>query len=185
MDKQLFCFVGASGVGKSTLLNYIQSYFDLTVTEVSARPFLPKHTDYVNSLDLFSQVLISQNRFVSFLEQAINNEPTVFSRSPIDSLAFERVLKKAPFIENLLKRQIEVSKPILQYIYIPIEFPMESKDDTVRGTNETVQLQTDFHIRRILKEHNVDYITIRGSIDERCKQLDKIFNDYRRKNPLN
>lgn len=181
MDKQLFCFVGASGVGKSTLLNYIQAHFNLSVTEVSARPFLPKHMDYVNSLDLFSQVLITQNRFVSFLEQAINNEPTVFSRSPIDSLAFERVLKKAPFIEKLLKRQIDVSKPILQYLYIPIEFPMESKDDTIRGTNAEIQLRTDFEIVKALKEHEINYITINGSVSERCKQLDEILNVYKRR----
>jgi nicotinamide riboside kinase len=178
--KQLFCITGASGTGKSTLLKYINQNFNIHVTEVSARPFLPENTDYVNSLDLFSQVLITQNRFVSFVEQAINNNPTVFSRSPIDSLAYERVLNKAPFIEELLMRQIDIINPLIQHIYIPIEFPMEPENDTIRGANVEVQLRTDFYIQRILRGHDVSFITVKGTIEERCRQLDAVLKDYKK-----
>jgi predicted ATPase len=179
-SKQLFVMCGAPGTGKSTLLNYIEKNFNISISEVSARPFLPPDTDYVNSLNTVSQILITQNRFTSFLEQAINNKPTVFSRAPLDSLAFERVLQKAPFLEELLKRQIEITKPILQYLYIPVEFPMSEQTDTVRGTNSEIQIQVDGQIQRALKEHNIDYINLGGSLEFRYAKLDKLLKDYRK-----
>jgi len=152
MTKKLYCLVGASGTGKSTILNYIRLHFNITVMEVSARPFLPTDTDYVNGLTTDSQVLITQNRFTSFIEHAVKGETIFFSRSPIDSLAYEKTLKKAPFLENLLNRQIEVTKHLIEYIYLPIEFNMEESEDVVRGTNKEVQELTDFHIKDILKQ---------------------------------
>ena len=179
MNQKLYCIVGASGTGKSTLLQYVKENFAVNVTEVSARPFLPSHTDYVNSLTTDSQVLITQNRFVSFIERILKPYPTLFSRSPIDSLAYERVLKKAPFLEPLLIRQIEVTKPMIQYLYIPIEFEMDSKDDTVRGTNKEIQKATDNEIQKAIIEHGISHYEIKGSKEERFEQLDKIFKKYK------
>jgi len=181
MDKKLFCLVGASGTGKSTLLNYVKGHFLVQVTEVSARLYLPKDTDYVNGLTSESQVLITQNRFTSFVECLNNAFPTLFSRSPVDSLAYEHVLKKAPFLNELLTRQIQVTKWMVKYLYLPIEFEMESNDDIVRGTNKDIQLKTDKAIKDILFENEISYTTINGSKEERFKKLDSIFWQYRKK----
>jgi len=179
MNKNLYCIVGASGTGKSTLLDYVRQNFAVGVTEVSARPFLPSHTDYVKSLTTDSQVLITQNRFVSFIEKILRPHPTLFSRSPVDSLAYEMALNKAPFLQDLLIRQIQVTKPMIQYLYVPIEFEMESKDDTVRGTNTDVQKSTNKAIRKILKEQDIKFIIVSGTKEERFKMLDTIFKDYK------
>jgi len=177
--KKLYCIAGASGTGKSTLLEYVKAFYSINVTEVSARPFLPKYTDYVNGLTEQSQVLITQNRFTSFIEKIVKPVPTLFSRSPIDSLAYEMALQKAPFIKPLLMRQIEVTKSLIQYLYVPIEFKMDSVDDVVRGTNEDAQKATDLCITSIFQEMEIDYITVKGSKEERFKILDELFEDYK------
>jgi len=179
MKKNLYCIVGASGTGKSTLLKYAKDHFAINVTEVSARPFLPTDTDYVNSLTQESQVLITQNRFVSFIEKIVKPMPTLFSRSPIDSLAYEMALKKAPFLIDLLNRQIKVTKPLITYLYIPIEFDMKKGSDIIRGTNKEVQLATDEAITTALIAHQIDYLIIKGAKEERFEKLHKIFNEYK------
>jgi len=179
-SEKLFAFMGASGVGKSTLLSYIEENFTLNVEELSARPFLPKDgRDYVNSLDSTSQVLITMNRFVSLSESIINCKPTVFSRSTIDSLAYEMVLKKAPYLVQLLQRQVEITKNSFTYLYIPIEFDMKNGSDMIRGSNRKIQLETDKAIKEVLEYHKIDYLTVSGNKEERFKKLDMIFEEYR------
>jgi len=177
--KKLYCIVGASGTGKSTLLEYVKENFAINVTEVSARPYLPSDTDYVNGLTLESQVLITQNRFVSFIEKIVKPMPTLFSRSPIDSLAYEMALNKAPFLRPLLERQIKITQPLIQYLYVPPEFPMESEGDIVRGSNAEMQNQTDIHMCQILSFFDIESILIKGSKEERFTILDEIFKDYK------
>jgi len=180
MKEKIFAFAGASGVGKTTLLTYIEANFNIKVEELSARPFLPRNgKDYVDSLNKESQVLITMNRFTSFLEAMLNNEPTVFTRSTIDSLAYEMVLKKAPFLLDLFNRQVEVTKEMATYLYIPIEFEMEESADRVRGTNIEIQKQTDGAIQQILKGNNIKYRVVKGSKEERFAILDEIFKDYK------
>jgi len=178
--KKLYCIAGASGTGKSTLLDYVRENFAINVKEVSARPFLPKDTDYVKGLTTDSQVLITQNRFVDFIEKIVKPVPTLFSRSPVDSLAYEEVLVKAPFLIPLLKRQIEITKPLIQYLYVPIEFEMDNEDDIVRGNNRAVQIQTDDCIVKIMSRMYIEPIVIRGLKEERFKILDDLFKEYKR-----
>lgn len=178
---KVFCLVGASGVGKSSILDYVKNNFNIDVREVSARPFLPAHTDYVNSLDEHSQVLITQNRFVSFIEPLIKNESVFFSRSPIDSLAYEMVLDKAPYIVNLLKRQIEITQDKIQYLYIPIEFEMKDEGDVVRGTNDEVQAKTDEAIRAIFCTFpDIGVVDVYGSLEDRYRIIDEVLKEYKK-----
>jgi len=177
--KKLYCIAGASGTGKSTLLDYVKENFTVNVTEVSARPYLPADTDYVNGLNAENQVLITQNRFVSFIEKIVKPVPTLFSRSPADSLAYEMALNKAPFIKSLLERQIVITKPLIQYLYIPVEFDMNEGGDVVRGTNTEVQKETDLYLCQIFNLFDIEPILVKGSKEERFKILDGIFEAYR------
>jgi len=177
--RKIFCLCGASGTGKSTILNHVREiYGKIKVEEVSARPFLPEDTDYVNSLTEQSQVLITQNRFVSFIEGMRSEKPVLFSRSPIDSLAYEIVLNKAPYIQNLLERQILATKDLIHYIYIPVEFAMEETDDIVRGSNDLVQDSTDATIMKTLEVFDIPYDELGGPKEERFNKLREIFSDY-------
>jgi len=179
MTKKLYCIAGASGTGKTTLLEYVKKNFAINVTEVSARPYLPDKTDYVNSLTKDSQVLITQNRFVSFIEKIVKPVPTLFSRSPADSLAYEMVLNKAPFLKKLLERQVKITKPLIQYLYVPTEFDMEDEEDTIRGTNSKVRDETDLALCQIFNFFDIETIVIKGKKEERYKILDEIFEGYK------
>jgi len=177
--RPIYCLVGASGTGKSTILNYAKDNLPLRVEEVSARPFLPKDMDYVNSLDEQSQVLITQHRFVSLLEGIFDNTlpPILYSRSPIDSLAYEHALRKAPFLIELLERQIEVSKAHIHYLYLPIEFNMGETEDIIRGTNDKVQKDTDLAIKFILTHSDVNYTMLSGTPEERIEKLKEVLRE--------
>lgn len=174
----VFCLCGASGTGKTTILNHLKDVYGLDVTEVSARPFLPPDMDYVNSLDEKSQTLITQHRFVSILEGMFFDQPIVYSRSPVDSLAYEIALKKAPHLIPLLERQVSISRQFVTYIYLPVEFEMKAQDDIQRGTNRKAQLDTDNAIRAILKEQKLGHYTLSGSQEERFDQLKNILRQF-------
>jgi hypothetical protein len=174
----VFCLCGASGTGKSTILDHIKEFYPIDTEEVSARPFLPKDMDYVNSLDEKSQTLITQHRFISILEGLFKTKPIVYSRSPIDSLAYELTLNKAPYLISLLERQIDISKEFVIYIYLPVEFEMNSADDIVRGTNNEVQKNTDSAIQKILMEKIPYWYCLSGSKQERFLSLKEILRKY-------
>lgn len=174
----IFCLVGASGVGKSTILNHLKDVYSLEVTEVSARPFLPADIDYVNSLDEKSQTLITQHRFVSILEGMFMDHPIVYSRSPIDSLAYELALQKAPHLIPLLRHQVEISKHFVIYIYLPVEFEMTATDDIQRGTNRKAQLDTDKAIQQIFEDHKVKFQKLSGTKEERFAILKEIMRSH-------
>lgn len=57
---------------------------------------------------------------------------------------------------------------------------MSEQTDTVRGTNSEIQIQVDGQIQRALKEHNIDYINLGGSLEFRYAKLDKLLKDYRK-----
>ena len=178
--KKIFCLVGASGTGKSTILNYVRSNFNIKVSEVSARPFLPQDKSYVESSDDFNQVIITQNRFVCFMEPLITGHPMFFSRSPIDGLAYGRVLGCATHINDLLKRQIELTSAAVKYLYVPIEFDMKDEEDKVRGVDIETQKKTDEEMVKIMEECNIKSVKIFGTKKERLAKIDKLLKEYKK-----
>jgi predicted ATPase len=184
--KKIFFFVGASGVGKSTLINYLRENFTVDAKEISARPYLPKKEgSYDQILTDESQAVIVQSRTLTVLEdlfsyqQGTKTIPTIYSRSPICNLAYSRVLSKGLFLESLNLKEIEICKQYCYFIYIPVEFEMVENDDKVRGTNREVQLETDTAIVKIMSDSGITPFILTGSIEERFKKLNYIFIDYK------
>jgi nicotinamide riboside kinase len=180
MDK-VFCFVGVSGTGKTTLLNYIKDKFNIDTCEVSARDFLPKDIDYINGSNERLEVLISQHRFLSIVNSIINKKVTVFSRSPIDSASYQMALNTAPFLEPLLFRQIQEIRNKISYIYIPIEFTLAKENDVVRGNDEIMRQVVDNYIHDLFRKFDISYTTVKGTVEQRCKLIDKIFKNYKKR----
>lgn len=180
--KNIYCLVGASGTGKTTLLNYVKDNFNIEVSEVSARPFLPPTISYVESSNDKNQVLISQNRFLTIIEAHIKNKTILFSRSVIDSLAYGRVLGCGSFIDDLLCREIKISKDIIQYLYIPIQFGMNDDEDIVRGKDEDIQRKTDKAMLEIMSEYGIIPTIIEGNKKERTNKLNQIFKKFKKEN---
>jgi len=86
-------------------------------------------------------------------------------------------LNKAKFLIPLLEKELELLGGRTHYLYIPIEFEMDPTD-LVRGVDKDTQKRTDEAIYNVIQKSNVTWDLITGSIEDRCKQLTKIFSSY-------
>lgn len=170
-NKIIASFTGASGTGKSTLLNQIQYLPNFKTVELSGRPYLPLEGDYVqNSSDIVA-TRISYGSTVTFAESLLKY-PTnniFFSRCAIDKLAYARALNIGKDIESIIIKEIkEIVVPYVKVFYLPIEFELVN-NDSVRGTNELVRRNTDYNIINVLENLAIDYTIVAGTIEERMK----------------
>lgn len=181
--KYLNYFVGASGTGKTTLINFINANFNVSAKEVSARPYLPTTGSYDQTLTDDIQAVIVHSRTIEVLADLLKMQdyrtkiPFIYSRSPIDNLAYQQVLKKGEFMDKTVRKEIEAVKDHATFFYLPIEFPLATNDE-VRGLNEVVRINTDNCIINILKEYNIDYITLSGTVEERTIILSNHFDKF-------
>lgn len=172
MSRKLYAFTGASGTGKTTLLNEIEAFHNFKVIELSGRPYLPLEGDYVqNSSDIIT-TRISYGSTVTFAESLLKypHNNIFFSRCAVDKLAYARALNIGKDIDSIIIKEIkEIVIPHIKVFYLPIEFALTDTNDTVRGTNEKVRQLTDIHIKGILNHYEIPYITVKGSVEERMK----------------
>ncbi|HYN99227.1 MAG TPA: AAA family ATPase, partial [Actinomycetota bacterium] len=55
--------------------------------------------------------------------------------------------------------------------YLPIEFPIVL--DGLRPDDPAFQAEIDERLVRLLKSHDIDYVTIKGSVEERMEQINQ------------
>jgi len=178
LPNYIYTFVGASGTGKSTLLNYIkENYPTVKIEELGAREFLPKNgQSYDVSMTDSIQTCVSLNNLKQFAKAIIDKDSVVYSRSPIDVIAYSLVLNKGIQLIPLLEDWVTYIKDRVTFLYLPIEFDLTDSDDVLRGLNETVRKDTDKAILKELNKLNIPVTIISGTIEERQVQIDKIFS---------
>lgn len=177
LSDYIYTFVGASGTGKSTLLNYIQKYYpNVKIEELGAREFLPKNgKSYDVTMTDSIQSCVSLNNIKQFAKAIINKDSIVYSRSPLDVIAYSIVLNKGTQLVPLLEDWVTYIKDRVTFLYLPIEFPLNDSNDTLRGLNEDVRRFTDNCIYELFAKLNIKYIPIAGTIEERQNKIDYIF----------
>lgn len=183
--KQIIFLAGVSGVGKSTLLNYIKAWYpecDIQTIEASARPYLPEGGSYDQTLTDEIQAVIVQSRTLSVMEFLLEPKGPpigVFTRSALDNLAYQRVLKKGLFLNKSNEREVEMlaKNDNVIFIYIPIEFPLDPSDEK-RGVNEEVREATDKAMVDIIGELNIPHFLVKGTKEQRFKSMDVILAKY-------
>lgn len=172
-NKKLFSMTSASGCGKTTLLNIIAKIPNYKTIELSGRPYLPEKGDYVTNKSDSINRRISYGSLVTFTENLLNEKEgnLFFSRCAVDRLAYGRALNVGEDLHDIIIKEIkEIVIPHIKVFYLPIEFSMPGDDD-IRGTNEQARKDTDDHIRLILEEFNVPFITLKGSVEQRFKTI--------------
>lgn len=163
-------FTGAQGTGKTTILNEFSGSIEV-ITEVVR--ILHKNGVKINEVgDDEGQELIF-NTYKKLLNEKANY---ISDRCLVDVFAYTKYLynegkvSKEVYIKQYeeLKEFISNNKDIV-YIYFPIEFDLV--DDGVRSLNNDFRSAIDNNILNTLNELNVNYLTMRGGIEERVRNM--------------
>jgi nicotinamide riboside kinase len=184
-------FVGAHGTGKTTLVRALsqrisEKGISCTMTDEVPRVVCESAGDPTffrrgnNSLAKQSLLLIGQPIYeaAATLEGAA---VVLCDRSILDHWAYTRCL----FMDDLRSEGILapagdfVSKYCETYdaiFYVPIEFA--SIDDGTREGDPTFQQAIDSEIRALLNSYNIQYHTIKGTVDERVDTVLKKLEDF-------
>ena len=177
-------FTGSHSTGKTTLIREIEKYVPYPatikcVTEV-ARKIISKGYLLNNEA--------TEASYIHYINEQLNEERDItcydffFSdRNLLDPLAY-MIANKAfpgPTIEDYFIQMMENVWLLEQtrydyYIYFPIEFPLVF--DGVRPPDEKYRAAVDRAIVSILKNHNIPYISVTGSVAERKNQLLQILD---------
>lgn len=178
-------FVGAQGTGKTTLLEAARrdEYFkDLQFCTEIVRDLVKKKNLSINE----SGNEKSQEIFFDAYNEVLKKDNYISDRCLIDVHAYTNYLFNHPKIDDekelqLLCKEIFREEYILKslnqksfgiIIYFPIEF--ELVDDGVRSLNPDFQRFIDNEIKDILDKYQLSFYTIRGSVEQRLKQLKEI-----------
>jgi len=161
--------IGSHGVGKTTLLRELRiARPDLYITDGFSRPVRGlkkelKLTDYQEHL------LINNLTRWNWINN-INSPIYTSTRSIIDSVVYSEALKYKTLSEDYLQTFVQHRDDTkINYFYIPIEFELE--DDGIRFIDKEFQHEVDVLIKRFLKDYNIPFKTLKGTVEERLSAL--------------
>lgn len=178
-------FVGTQGTGKTTLLEAArkdEAFKDFQFCTEIVRDLVKKKNLSINE----SGNAKSQKVFFDAYNKILNKNGYISDRCIIDVHAYTNYLYDYKPIENKkelqsLYKEILRENSILKslnkdsfgiIIYFPIEF--ELVDDGIRSLNVSFQEYIDQYIVSILNKYQLPFYTIRGSVEQRLKQLKEI-----------
>lgn len=178
-------FVGTQGTGKTTLLEAArkdEAFKDFQFCTEIVRDLVKKKNLSINE----SGNAKSQKVFFDAYNKILNKNGYISDRCIIDVHAYTNYLYDYKPIKNekepqSLYKEILRENSILKslnkdsfgiIIYFPIEF--ELVDDGIRSLNVSFQEYIDQYIVSILNKYQLPFYTIRGSVEQRLKQLKEI-----------
>ncbi len=168
--------VGSFSTGKTTLAEILARRLEL--------PLLPEVAREVVELGFkLDKDATPEVETLIFLKQ-YNNELSipefVGDRSLIDALAYAGwILDNQPYrkemalweeCERLAERRLRTSYS--HVFYLPIEFPIVL--DGLRPDDPAFQKDIDERILRLLRTHDIEYHTVKGSVEERLEQIETV-----------
>jgi len=170
---------GSHGTGKSSLAKALAKKLEYPLIDNVTRRLLKKDFslkyikssfDEIKDSDTKFKVLLFQLTIVSeYLDRFRKEMDFVSTRCFIDHLAYSRVNNfPKPFL-SLLEGLVWEWKQKLVIIYVPIESPM--KKDKFRVGDEVFRKKVNREVYKILKEFNIAYLRVSGSLEERLQQV--------------
>lgn len=185
---KIFSFIGAQGVGKTTILNeIIKEHKDMNVITNVVRDLCEDKRIKINKKgNSEAQQIIFDVLKTKYIDYLFNlsyeevDEGCISDRSLIDVVAYTKYLYDHKKINKTiyelqlcsLKDWVYFNSFSFVYIYIPIEFP--AVDDGVRDVDEKYRREIDENIKWILQECGIDYYILEGSIEERVEMMKNI-----------
>lgn len=175
-------FVGAQGTGKTTLLEAARrdEYFkDFQFCTEIVRDLVKKKNLSINE----SGNAKSQKVFFDAYNKILNKDGYISDRCILDVHAYTNYLydykssnseKEFQSLYKEILRENSILKSLNKdsfgiIIYFPIEF--ELVDDGIRSLNVYFQEYIDQYIVNTLNKYQLPFYTIRGSVEQRLKQL--------------
>jgi len=164
-------FAGAHGVGKTVLSNILQEFFPDHKRYVNIQRafkyFFKDKFDITKNRTYESQIIISSH----YVSELILNPNLIADRTLYDVYGYTYCSKNISVAEaNNIRRITEDALKLYDKIfYIPIEFPI--KDDGIREQDENYRHQIDLEIKKWLDYYKYNYITLKGTVEQREKLL--------------
>lgn len=168
--------VGSFSTGKTTLAEALSRHLQL--------PLLPEAAREVVALGFrLDKDATPETEALIFLKQynnEISNSEFVGDRSLIDVMAYagwvldnQKPTKEMELwreCEKLAERKLRTSYSHI--FYLPIEFPIVL--DGLRPDDPAFQKEIDERVMTLLESHDLDHVTLTGSIEERLEQIELI-----------
>ncbi|MDB4344168.1 ATP-binding protein [bacterium] len=163
-------FTGTMSVGKTTLVKALQEIPDL-----EGYTFTTERSQYLHSLGIplnHETTIEGQTVFLAERVSELMQPNIVTDRTIIDVMAFTHCAQRVSYIDGDAFEEY-AKRFIRQYDYIFYVSPegVEIEDNGVRETNATYREEIDWYIKQALDKHRPIYYTIKGSTEERIKQI--------------
>lgn len=172
-----FALTGSHGVGKTSVISELDDWLsnkgiNCIYNSSNARKVKKAGMSINDSGDDIVQLIVASSHINHFSE-----ENWFADRCILDCYAYGEYLYRENkissacninvkyLLENFLKRYTKL-------FYIPIEFKMVN--DGVRKEDEMFQKSIDDIIYHTLTKYKINYETVKGSVEERCQQIQKI-----------
>lgn len=158
--------VGTHGTGKTSLLNSLRGRTDNYITDGFSRPVMKafkQHSDIYDSW-LEQQTI---NELTLWGWKNYLNQNVISTRSLIDVIAYNAYYHGS--IDSRFYDEFRKDKHRVRFFYIPIEFNLIS--DGFRFEDKEDQTKIDILLYDFLKQENIDFVTITGTVEARAEQI--------------
>jgi len=163
-------FCGTMSVGKTTLVKALQE-----IPEFKDYKFATERSQYLNSLGIplnHETTIQGQTIFLAERVTELMQPDIVTDRTIIDVMAFTKCARKTSYIDGDAFEEY-AKRFIREYDYMFYISPegIEMEDNGVRETDLDYRKEIDEEIQRLVSKHRPIYYTIKGSTEERIKQI--------------
>lgn len=174
-----YIITGTQSTGKSVLLHQFEDKMDV-VTEVVRNLFKDSNIKVNESGDETGQDMIFNTYKKIFTEK---EGPFISDRGLTDVISYTCYLMKTGRVrEEFLQQQVnefidfQDKNEDIVYFYVPIEFDVV--DDGFRSLDEEFRREIDKNIKDFLVGFNVDFIEVRGTVEERTAIIENVMRSY-------
>jgi adenylate kinase family enzyme len=167
--------VGSFSTGKTTLAEVLARRLELPLLPETAREVVELGFKLDKDATPETETLI----FLKQYNNEISTDEFVSDRSLIDVMAYAGwVLDNQPHRKEvalwhecvrLAERRLRSN--YTHVFYLPIEFPIVL--DGLRPDDPAFQKEIDARVLSILRSHDIDYDTVKGSVEERTMQIER------------
>ena len=181
MAHRRIAIVGSFSTGKTTLAEALARHLELPLLPETAREVVELGFKLDKDATPETETLI----FLKQYNNELSTDEFVGDRSLIDVMAYAgwvidnqpRRKESALWDECVKLAERRLRANYSHVFYLPIEFPIVL--DGLRPDDPAFQEEIDQRVIRLLKSHDIDYETVKGSVEERMDQINAILTEDR------